>query len=64
MNLWLIDLILWIEITSVLTSHLLPLIILWQKERRKKWDEKHQEVIAEAVKNLDEFDQVLDNSIT
>ncbi|WKA07238.1 hypothetical protein VitviT2T_025087 [Vitis vinifera] len=36
--------------TDTLTSRL-------KKERRKKWDEKHQEVIAEAVKNLDEFDQ-------
>lgn len=54
---------LWIEITSVLVSHLFDLIILLQKERRKKWDEKHQEAIAEAVKNLDEFDQVLEYSI-
>ncbi|KAF9626566.1 hypothetical protein IFM89_035451 [Coptis chinensis] len=36
--------------TSSLTSHL-------KKERKKKWDEKKQEAIAEAVKNLDLFDQ-------
>lgn len=29
-----------------------------QKERKKKWDEKHQAAIAEAVKLLDEFDKV------
>ena len=34
------------------------LIFLGQKERKKKWDEKHQEAIAEAVKCLDEFDKV------
>ncbi|KAF9604037.1 hypothetical protein IFM89_001397 [Coptis chinensis] len=28
-----------------------------EKERKKKWDEKNQEAIAEAVKNLDQFDQ-------
>ncbi|XP_048325872.2 tripeptidyl-peptidase 2 [Ziziphus jujuba] len=28
-----------------------------KKERKKKWDEKNQEEIAKAVKNLDEFDQ-------
>ncbi|KAF9624676.1 hypothetical protein IFM89_012947 [Coptis chinensis] len=30
-----------------------------QKEKKKKWDEKNQEAIAEAVKNLDQFDQVI-----
>lgn len=29
-----------------------------QKERKKRWDEKNQEAIAEAVKQLDEFDKV------
>lgn len=29
-----------------------------QKERKKKWDEKNQEAIAQAVKQLDEFDKV------
>ncbi|KAF9604981.1 hypothetical protein IFM89_011674 [Coptis chinensis] len=38
--------------TSSLTSRL-------KKERKKKWDEKNQEAIAEAVKNLDQFDQVI-----
>ncbi|CAH9123538.1 unnamed protein product [Cuscuta epithymum] len=28
-----------------------------KKERRKKWDEKNQEAIAEAVKQLDDFDK-------
>lgn len=28
-----------------------------KKERKKKWDEKNQEAIAQAVKHLDEFDQ-------
>ncbi|KAL8257342.1 hypothetical protein R6Q59_029383 [Mikania micrantha] len=28
-----------------------------KKERKKKWDEKHQETIAEAVKQLEEFDK-------
>ncbi|KAF5951388.1 hypothetical protein HYC85_009332 [Camellia sinensis] len=37
--------------TDTLTSRL-------KKERKKKWDEKHQEAIAEAVKCLDEFDKV------
>ncbi|KAF9597398.1 hypothetical protein IFM89_017744 [Coptis chinensis] len=37
--------------TSSLTSRL-------KKERKKKWEEKNQEAIAEAVKNLDQFDQV------
>ncbi|CAL5327911.1 unnamed protein product [Camellia sinensis] len=36
--------------TDMLTSRL-------KKERKKKWDEKHQEAIAEAVKCLDEFDK-------
>ncbi|XP_059629254.1 tripeptidyl-peptidase 2 isoform X2 [Cornus florida] len=36
--------------TNTLTSRL-------KKERKKKWDEKNQEVIAEAVKHLDEFDK-------
>ncbi|KAL5981499.1 tripeptidyl-peptidase II Tpp2 [Asimina triloba] len=36
--------------TSTLTSRL-------KKERRKKWDEKNQEAIAEALKELNEFDQ-------
>lgn len=30
-----------------------------QKERKKKWDEKNQEAIAEAVKQLEEFDKVV-----
>ena len=30
-----------------------------QKERKKKWDESHQEAVAAAVKQLDEFDKVL-----
>lgn len=29
-----------------------------QKERKKKWDEKNQEAIANGVKKLDEFDKV------
>lgn len=29
-----------------------------QKEIKKKWDEKNQEAIADAVKNLDEHDKV------
>ncbi|KAH7538028.1 hypothetical protein FEM48_Zijuj03G0155900 [Ziziphus jujuba var. spinosa] len=33
-----------------------------KKERKKKWDEKNQEEIAKAVKNLDEFDQVGENA--
>ncbi|KAF6162220.1 hypothetical protein GIB67_008349 [Kingdonia uniflora] len=37
--------------TDTLTSRL-------KKERKKKWDEKNQEAIAEAVKQLSEFDQV------
>ncbi|XP_026379744.1 tripeptidyl-peptidase 2-like isoform X1 [Papaver somniferum] len=36
--------------TDTLTSRL-------KKERKKKWDEKNQEAIAEAVKQLQEFDQ-------
>ncbi|KAI3920188.1 hypothetical protein MKX01_017845 [Papaver californicum] len=36
--------------TDTLTSRL-------KKERKKKWDEKSQEAIAEAVKQLQEFDQ-------
>ncbi|XP_010255392.1 PREDICTED: tripeptidyl-peptidase 2 [Nelumbo nucifera] len=36
--------------TDTLTSRV-------KKERKKKWDEKNQEAIAEAVKQLDEFDQ-------
>ncbi|XVE58530.1 hypothetical protein DITRI_Ditri04bG0176600 [Diplodiscus trichospermus] len=36
--------------TDTLTSRL-------KKERRKKWDEKNQEEIANAVMHLDEFDQ-------
>ncbi|XP_052183432.1 tripeptidyl-peptidase 2 isoform X2 [Diospyros lotus] len=36
--------------TDTLTSRL-------KREREKKWDEKHQEAIAEAVKCLDEFDK-------
>ncbi|XP_058205932.1 tripeptidyl-peptidase 2 isoform X1 [Rhododendron vialii] len=36
--------------TDTLTSRL-------KKERKKKWDEKHQAAIAEAVKLLDEFDK-------
>ncbi|KAJ0043607.1 hypothetical protein Pint_17460 [Pistacia integerrima] len=36
--------------TDKLTSRL-------KKERKKKWDEKNQETIAEAVKHLDQFDQ-------
>lgn len=31
----------------------------WQKERKKKWDEKNQEEISKVLKNLDEFDQVI-----
>lgn len=30
-----------------------------QKERKKRWDEKNQEAIAEAVKQLDEFEKVM-----
>lgn len=30
-----------------------------QKERKKKWDERNQEAIANAVKIVDEFDQVV-----
>lgn len=30
-----------------------------QKERKRRWDEKNQEAIAEAVKQLDQFDKVL-----
>lgn len=30
-----------------------------QKERKKEWDEKNQEAIAEAVKQLDDFDKVV-----
>ncbi|GAB2222014.1 hypothetical protein Drorol1_Dr00013211 [Drosera rotundifolia] len=33
------------------------LISRLKKERKKKWDEKNQAAIAEAVKNLDAFDQ-------
>jgi len=29
-----------------------------QKERKKKWDEKNQEEIAKAVKELEDFDKV------
>ncbi|OVA01192.1 Peptidase S8/S53 domain [Macleaya cordata] len=36
--------------TDTLTSRL-------KKERKKKWDEKNQESIAEAVKHLNDFDQ-------
>ncbi|KAL7146324.1 hypothetical protein ABFS83_06G033000 [Erythranthe nasuta] len=36
--------------TSTLTDRL-------KKERKKRWDEKNQEAIAEAVKQLDEFDK-------
>ncbi|XAR53659.1 Tripeptidyl-peptidase II [Bertholletia excelsa] len=36
--------------TDTLTSRL-------KTERKKKWDEKHQEAVAEAVKQLDEFDK-------
>lgn len=35
--------------------------ISWQKERKKKWDEKNQEAISEALKNLNEFDKVFIN---
>lgn len=35
------------------------IFLFLQKERRKKWDEKNQEAITEAVKQLDEFDKVL-----
>ncbi|XP_024992283.1 tripeptidyl-peptidase 2 isoform X2 [Cynara cardunculus var. scolymus] len=33
------------------------LISRLKKERKKKWDEKNQEAIAEAVKQVEEFDQ-------
>ncbi|KAK6155687.1 hypothetical protein DH2020_009935 [Rehmannia glutinosa] len=36
--------------TNTLTDRL-------KKERKKRWDEKNQEAIAEAVKHLDEFDK-------
>ncbi|GFP82230.1 tripeptidyl-peptidase 2 [Phtheirospermum japonicum] len=36
--------------TNTLTDRL-------KKERKKRWDEKNQEAIAEAVKQLDEFDK-------
>ncbi|KAL3524283.1 hypothetical protein ACH5RR_017117 [Cinchona calisaya] len=36
--------------TDTLTSRL-------KKERKKKWDERNQEALAEAVKQLDEFDK-------
>ncbi|XP_009617650.1 tripeptidyl-peptidase 2 [Nicotiana tomentosiformis] len=36
--------------TDTLTSRV-------KKERKKRWDEKNQEAIAEAVKQLDEFDK-------
>ncbi|KAL9662725.1 hypothetical protein QQ045_027559 [Rhodiola kirilowii] len=36
--------------TDTLTSRL-------KKERKKKWDERNQEAIAQAVKDLNEFDQ-------
>ncbi|ONK71943.1 uncharacterized protein A4U43_C04F14000 [Asparagus officinalis] len=36
--------------TDTLTSRI-------QKERKKKWDEKNQEAIVEALKNLNEFDK-------
>ncbi|KAL2550422.1 Tripeptidyl-peptidase 2 [Forsythia ovata] len=36
--------------TNTLTSRL-------KEERKKRWDEKNQEAIAEAVKQLDEFDK-------
>lgn len=36
--------------TDTLTSRL-------KKERKKRWDEKNQEAIAQAVKQLDEFDK-------
>ncbi|KAL7003416.1 tripeptidyl-peptidase II Tpp2 [Sarracenia purpurea var. burkii] len=36
--------------TDTLTSRL-------KRERKKKWDEKHQEAIVEAVKDLNEFDK-------
>ncbi|KAK3220700.1 hypothetical protein Dsin_014670 [Dipteronia sinensis] len=36
--------------TDTLTSRL-------KKERKKKWDEKNQEAIAKAIKQLDEFDK-------
>lgn len=29
-----------------------------QKERKKKWDDKNQEAIADGVKKLEEFDKV------
>lgn len=35
-------------------------LTIFQKERKKKWDEKNQEEIAKAVKYLDEFDQVVE----
>ncbi|KAE9464869.1 hypothetical protein C3L33_03223, partial [Rhododendron williamsianum] len=50
--------------TDTLTSRLKMTFFIFclltfpgQKERKKKWDEKHQAAIAEAVKLLDEFDK-------
>ncbi|KAL0304275.1 UNVERIFIED_CONTAM: Tripeptidyl-peptidase 2 [Sesamum radiatum] len=40
--------------TNTLTDRL-------KKERKKKWDEKNQEAVAEAVKQLDEFDKSYDD---
>lgn len=34
-----------------------------QKERKKRWDEKNQEAIAEALKQLDDFDKVVINCL-
>lgn len=42
---------------------LFPSLFLLQKERKRKWDEKNQEEIAKAVLHLDEFDQVVENSL-
>lgn len=39
--------------------YLFEICNLEQKERKKKWDEKLQETVAEAVKQLDELDKVV-----
>lgn len=31
----------------------------WQKERKRKWDEKNHEAISDALMSLNEFDKVV-----
>lgn len=42
---------------------LLCLLLVVQKERKKKWDEKNQEAISDAVKQLFDFDKVVSTLI-